>query len=86
MIVVYGDFDADGVTATVLLVEALRGLGLPRRQVVPYIPDRVDEGYGLNLTALEGIREQGVSLVISVDCGIRSRVEGLRASSRARHH
>jgi len=79
MIVVYGDFDADGVTATVLLVEALRGLGLPKRQVVPYIPDRVDEGYGLNLMALEGIRERGVSLVISVDCGIRSRVEASHA-------
>lgn len=74
-IVVYGDFDADGVTATVLLVEALRGLGLHKRQVVPYIPNRVDEGYGLNMTALEGIRERGVSLVVSVDCGIRSRVE-----------
>ncbi len=75
MIVVYGDFDADGVTATVLLVEALRGLGLPRKQVVPYIPDRVDEGYGLNKKALETIRERGTSLVISVDCGIRSRDE-----------
>jgi single-stranded-DNA-specific exonuclease len=53
MIVVYGDFDADGVTSTVLLVEALRGLGLPRGQAQPYIPDRVDEGYGLNNEALD---------------------------------
>ncbi|MGB3714045.1 MAG: single-stranded-DNA-specific exonuclease RecJ [Candidatus Promineifilaceae bacterium] len=74
-IVVYGDFDADGVTATVLLVEALRGLGLHKQQVVPYIPDRVDEGYGLNFEALEAIRGRGASLVISVDCGIRSRNE-----------
>ncbi|HSM54986.1 MAG TPA: single-stranded-DNA-specific exonuclease RecJ [Candidatus Sulfomarinibacteraceae bacterium] len=71
-IVVYGDFDADGVTATVLLVEALRGLGLSRRQAIPYIPDRVDEGYGLNSEALLGLREKGAGLVISVDCGIRS--------------
>lgn len=71
-IVVYGDFDADGVCSTVLLTEALRGLGLSRRQVRPYIPDRVDEGYGLNVDALTGLREQGADLVISVDCGIRS--------------
>ncbi len=51
MIVVYGDFDADGVTATVLLTEALRDLADDRRLIVPYIPDRVDEGYGLNLPA-----------------------------------
>lgn len=73
-IVVYGDFDADGVTSTVLLVEALRGLeGMERRNVRPYIPDRVDEGYGLNKDALSKIREEyEASLVITVDCGIRS--------------
>ncbi len=71
-IVVYGDFDADGVTATVLLVEALRGLGLSRERAQPYIPDRVDEGYGLNEGALTDLREKGADLVISVDCGIRA--------------
>ncbi len=71
-IVVYGDFDADGVTSTVLLVEALRGLGLSREQAQPYIPDRVDEGYGLNSAALRKLRENGAVLVITVDCGIRS--------------
>lgn len=76
-IVVYGDFDADGVTSTVLLVEALRGLrGMEKRKVIPYIPDRVDEGYGLNNEALTKIKEEmGASLVISVDCGIRSVAE-----------
>ncbi|MGH2537485.1 MAG: single-stranded-DNA-specific exonuclease RecJ [Candidatus Promineifilaceae bacterium] len=74
-IVVYGDFDADGVTATVLLVESLRGLGLERRQVVPYIPHRVDEGYGLNVEALHKLRQAGAGLVITVDCGIRSLQE-----------
>lgn len=71
-IVVYGDFDADGVTSTVLLVEALRGLGMRRDQAQPYIPDRVDEGYGLNSAALQALREKGADLVISVDCGIRA--------------
>lgn len=73
---VYGDFDADGVTSTVLLIEALRGLGLPRQKAQPYIPDRVEEGYGLNKEALTLLKEEkGASLVISVDCGIRSVAE-----------
>jgi single-stranded-DNA-specific exonuclease len=79
MIVVYGDFDADGVTATVLLTEALRGMADDRRQVVPYIPDRVDEGYGLNLEALTALRAKGANVVISVDCGIRSPIEAAHA-------
>lgn len=68
-IVVYGDFDADGVTSTVLLVTVLRALGAV---VAPYIPHRVDEGYGLNDAALRGLARKGVKLVITVDCGIRS--------------
>lgn len=80
-IVVYGDFDADGVTSTVLLVEALRGLGLSRTQVQPYIPDRVDEGYGLNIEALTTLKEKGTGLVISVDCGIRSVAEVAHAKA-----
>ncbi|MGB1251498.1 MAG: single-stranded-DNA-specific exonuclease RecJ [Candidatus Promineifilaceae bacterium] len=72
-IIVYGDFDADGVTSTVLLTEALRGLGVSRRNAQPYIPDRVDEGYGLNNEALTYLKqERNADVVISVDCGIRS--------------
>ncbi len=71
-IVVYGDFDADGVTATVLLTQTLSALGA---RVQPYIPHRVDEGYGLNCDALDKIAGWGVRLVITVDCGIRSPVE-----------
>ena len=71
-IVVYGDFDADGVSATVLLVHALRGLG---GRVTPYIPDRFSEAYGLNKAALRRLRQQGASLVVTVDCGIRSAEE-----------
>ena len=68
-IAVYGDFDADGVTATALLVQALSALGA---QVMPYIPSRVDEGYGLNIGALRKLYRLGVRLVVTVDCGIRS--------------
>jgi single-stranded-DNA-specific exonuclease len=69
LVVVYGDFDADGVTSTALLVTALRALGA---NVKPYIPHRVDEGYGLNSDALRKIARKGAKLVITVDCGIRS--------------
>jgi single-stranded-DNA-specific exonuclease len=68
-VVVYGDFDADGVTATALLVQALRAFGA---RATPYIPHRVDEGYGLNCDALDKIAGWGARLVITVDCGIRS--------------
>lgn len=70
-ICVYGDFDADGVSSTVLLVLALHAAG---GRVGPYIPDRFDEGYGLNLGAIERIAHQA-KLLITVDCGIRSVVE-----------
>ena len=68
-IAIYGDFDADGVTATALLVQALTGLGADVRS---YIPNRVDEGYGLNVPALRSLYKDGVRLVITVDCGIRA--------------
>ncbi len=76
-IAVYGDFDTDGVTATALLVETLTALGA---QVEPYIPHRVDEGYGLNLDALRHLYRRGVRLVVTVDCGIRSVSEVAQAS------
>lgn len=69
LVAVYGDFDADGVTSTVLLTQALEALG---GHVIPYIPNRVDEGYGLNAEALRALQKAGVRLVITVDCGIRS--------------
>jgi single-stranded-DNA-specific exonuclease len=68
-IVVYGDFDADGVTSTALLVQVLKSLGA---DVEPYIPNRVDEGYGLNTPALHDLSRKGKKLIITVDCGIRS--------------
>ncbi len=68
-VAIYGDFDADGVTATALLVDALSALGA---RVKPYIPHRVDEGYGLNTGALRQLASQGIKVVVTVDCGIRS--------------
>lgn len=77
-IAIYGDYDVDGVTATALLVQALQALGA---QVRGYIPNRFDEGYGLNNDALNNLKEQGVGLVITVDCGIRSPAEAAHARS-----
>jgi single-stranded-DNA-specific exonuclease len=71
-IAVYGDFDVDGVTAIVILVEGLSRLGA---EVIPYIPDRINEGHGLKISALEKLKAQGVSLVITVDCGVTDSKE-----------
>ena len=68
-IVIYGDYDVDGVTATVLLVQLLKSIGAI---VHEYIPNRFDEGYGLNIEALDAIKAEGVKIVVTVDCGIRS--------------
>ena len=66
-IAIYGDFDVDGITGTAILVQALSSLG---GKVIPYIPHRLTEGYGLKTATLENLCRQGVSLVITVDCGI----------------
>ncbi|MBN1375406.1 MAG: single-stranded-DNA-specific exonuclease RecJ [Dehalococcoidia bacterium] len=71
-IAVYGDFDADGITATALLVQGLTELG---GDAIPYIPHRQNEGYGLKIPALEKLRKQGISLVITVDTGITAFAE-----------
>lgn len=77
-IAIYGDYDVDGVTATALLVQALEELGA---NVRGYIPNRFDEGYGLNKDALDFLKADGVKLVITVDCGIRSPEEALHAQT-----
>jgi single-stranded-DNA-specific exonuclease len=71
-IAVYGDFDVDGVTAIVILVEGLSRLGA---EVIPYIPDRIKEGHGLKTSALEKLRAQGIKLIITVDCGVTDTEE-----------
>ena len=77
-IAIYGDYDVDGVTATALLVEALKYLNA---NVRGYIPNRFEEGYGLNNNALDELYADGVKLVITVDCGIRSPNEALHAKT-----
>jgi single-stranded-DNA-specific exonuclease len=68
-VAVYGDYDIDGVVSTALMIEVLEMHGLkPKR----YIPDRFEEGYGINTSALTSLKADGVDLVISVDCGITS--------------
>ena len=78
-IAIYGDFDADGITATALLTQGLSSLG---GRAIPYIPHRIEEGYGLNHAALESLYREGVTLVITVDCGISAAPEVERAQSR----
>ena len=66
-IVVYGDYDVDGMSASAIMLRALKKLGAT---VSAYIPDRQSEGYGFNVPALHKIADSGASLLISVDCGI----------------
>ena len=72
LVAVYGDFDADGVTAAAVLTQGIAELG---GRVIHYIPHRLDEGHGLNLPALMYLRKQGANLVITVDCGITGYAE-----------
>ncbi|MDH3674018.1 MAG: single-stranded-DNA-specific exonuclease RecJ [Anaerolineae bacterium] len=71
-IAVYGDYDADGVTATALMMQLFSGLDA---RAEAYIPNRFEEGYGLNVEALKELSERGVKVVLTVDCGIRSAEE-----------
>ena len=77
-VAVYGDYDVDGITATCLVADYLRSRGLTCHT---YIPDRSEEGYGLNCGALDTLRQKGVSLVITVDCGITAVEEAAYARS-----
>ena len=73
-IAVFGDYDVDGVTATCLLTDFLRRHGA---DCVSYIPGRLEEGYGLNPIAIHQLKQEGVSLIITVDCGITAVSEAL---------
>jgi len=77
-IAVYGDYDADGMTATAAFVLGLRALG---GDAVPYIPHRQTEGHGLATGALKILREQGVGLVVTVDCGITDVLQVKKAKN-----
>jgi single-stranded-DNA-specific exonuclease len=69
---IYGDYDADGITACALLIDFLRSVGIRSSY---YIPHRLTEGYGLNPEALKKIAAQGTKLLICVDCGISNHEE-----------
>ena len=73
-IAVFGDYDVDGITSTCLLTDFLRSRGA---DCIPYIPGRLEEGYGLNPIAIHYLRKQGVTLIITVDCGITAVDEAL---------
>ena len=76
-IAIHGDYDVDGITSTVILRRALEMLG---GDVVHFIPERLRDGYGLQPAGIERLHADGVSLIVSVDCGIR----GIEAARRAR--
>ncbi|MBI2416247.1 MAG: single-stranded-DNA-specific exonuclease RecJ [Candidatus Kerfeldbacteria bacterium] len=78
-VVIYGDYDADGVCASVVLYTALRDIGLEHLKI--YLPHRDTEGYGLNAKAVQRFIEEGCQLLITVDCGISNATEVAQAAA-----
>lgn len=78
LMAIYGDYDVDGITSTCLLTDYLRTRG---GNVITYIPDRLEEGYGVGRGALDTLHAQGVKLVITVDCGITAVEEARYAGT-----
>jgi single-stranded-DNA-specific exonuclease len=78
-ILIYGDYDADGITASAVLYHII-ATATNREGPPIYIPDRVDEGYGINVEAMERFKNEGIDLVVSVDCG----VSAIEAAKRAK--
>lgn len=76
-VAVFGDYDVDGITSACLVTGYLRSKGLVCE---PYIPDRIEEGYGLNLAAMDTIKSRGATLIVTVDCGITAREEAVYAA------
>lgn len=79
-IVIFGDYDVDGVTASAILIHIIRGID-PDADVRSYIPHRVEEGYGLNEEAIRSLHAHGATLIVSVDCGITAIEPALVARS-----
>ena len=77
-ILLYGDYDVDGITSTALLTRVLQGIGA---DVHNYLPHRLTEGYGLHLAPLQRAAEEGTSLVVTLDCGINALEEALWAKN-----
>lgn len=76
---VFGDFDADGVTSSVIICEALKALHIP---TLPYLPDKIKEGHGFSKQAVEYFSEKGVKLVLTLDCGMMNHAEIREAKKR----
>lgn len=74
---IFGDYDADGITSTIILLRTLRELGA---DAIYYIPQRESEGYGLNNQALDNLKQQGVSLIIACDNGISAFEQAIHAA------
>ena len=77
-IAVFGDYDVDGITSTVLLMDYLKSCGV---RCLRYIPRRIEDGYGLSCEAIKSLHDQGASLMITVDCGITGNEEVAYANS-----
>ena len=78
---VFGDFDVDGVTATAILCDGLAAMGAAA-PVIPYLPHRIYDGHGLTTTAIDRLSRQGVTLIITVDCGIADVEQVAYAAAR----
>src|SRR6185369_16704310 len=78
-VVIYGDYDVDGITATAILWHAVRVLG---GSADFYIPHRIDEGYGLNAEALAQLCDAGAKLIVTVDCGVTAVEQAKVAKER----
>lgn len=78
-VAIYGDYDVDGITSLSIVYSYLHAKGV---NCIPYIPDRIDEGYGVNHEAVETLADAGVTLIITVDCGITAAAETEYAKSR----
>ncbi|MFC1756323.1 single-stranded-DNA-specific exonuclease RecJ [Patescibacteria group bacterium] len=77
LVAIFGDYDADGVTSTAIIKEALDEIGI---RTIIYIPDKKTEGYGMNIKAVNELKENGVNLIITVDCGITNVEEIAKAT------
>lgn len=85
-ITIFGDYDVDGISATALMVQCLNTLidiyGDPKNEVDYYIPDRLQDGYGLNVEAIEMLGRNGTKVIITVDCGVNSFEEAKIAKEK----
>ena len=78
-VVIYGDYDVDGITASSILWHALTTLGHPHDRLGTYVPHRIDEGYGLNADAVRSLADGGANVIVTVDCGVTACDEAVCA-------